>query len=218
MTESALMRAEQLVDREPDRLFVLTAPSGDLELYETPGGELAVWAYRDIRDLVTSCGGGQPWMRASAVELATTARAVGVPILVALDVGHPDGARYPEPDACHREPLPQLRPAAAPPRVWIPTRPPRDGVRQVQVELHAARRGEPMLPVYSTVASLRAGCGPHQAAVAVRPEDIAGIVRAVGARGVAADAVLAERARHQAPVVTWTGNNRSGGARDYGHD
>lgn len=211
MSRAALIAPTDLADHTPGDLLVLTLPEGGLELHETPQDEVVLWAYSKIDKLVESCGDGQPYVSTTSAELARYADSIEPLALVALDVWHPEGRRYPEPDVREQEPIEPLnyeQPDTS--VVWIPTRPVRTGDRRVDVELHCLKPGEPLLLAYSSLDSLRANCGPHQAASAITADSIVEVARQAGASGVVFDAVLAEEARYDAPVVDWTRDNHFG--------
>ncbi len=120
---AALLDMEDLLQRGPEPLFALTVPTGDvLELGETPHSEVLVWLYSEVSLLVESCGAAQPYVRATPAEVADFAAALGVPVLAAVDLWHPAGARYPEPDFEEFEPLEPVQHALAD-VWWVPTLP-----------------------------------------------------------------------------------------------
>lgn len=210
LSRTALRDTADLAARITGDLFVLTLETDELELNQTPQDELVLWAYSGVEYVVEACGPGQPYVRSTAQELAEFAGSIEPVVLVALDVWHPDGARYPEPDVRDAAPLPELD--AEPPDtsvVWIPTRPVRVGDRRVHVELHSAN-GKPQLLAYSSLDALRVNCGPHQAASAISADQISEVAAQAGAYGVVFDAVLAEESRRSAPVTDWTRNNHFG--------
>lgn len=190
--------------REAATLFVLTRPDDALELQEAPGDEVFLWIYSSLLDLVESCGGGQPYVRAEATQVAEFADGHQKSVLAAVDMWHPDGARYPEPNVRDIEPLPMLEPPAPADLsvLWIPSRNGEPGSREVVVELHAADGTGPLLPVFTSVDLLRENCGHHQAASAFRADRIEQVAKQAGADGVVIDPVLAEGARHPAPEPT----------------
>jgi hypothetical protein len=187
-----------------DELLALTLPDGDLELYVTDRDEQVLFCYTESRYLVAACGPGQPWARVRPSSLVASAEAAGRPVFAALDAWHPAGIRYAEPDVRELEPLLPVEPVPPITRVWIPSRPVGPGEKKVHLELHCVVPGEPMVLGYGSLPDLLDACGPHQAAVAVRPQDLDEIVRATGAHGVLMDAVLDEDLRHAAPVVDWS--------------
>ncbi|MGH3948735.1 MAG: hypothetical protein ACRDSE_06395 [Pseudonocardiaceae bacterium] len=204
----ALLDFDDLIERQREHLYVLTYPEGTLELHTTEQGEVIFWLYSDIQNLVESCGSGQPYVRAAAIEVAEFASSFEAPTLAALDVWHPHGARYAEPNESELEPLQPLdyrEPESS--VVWIPTRPVRTGDRLVNVELYCIRPSEPLLLVFDSLEALIANCGPHQAASAISTDRVDEVAMQAGACGIAYNAVLAEEARHDAPVKDWTRTN-----------
>lgn len=196
-----VLDVNDLCSREYGPLFVLTMPDGALELRETQPDEVLLWAFSSLLNLVESCGGGQPYVRAEAGQLADFARRLDKHTLAAVDMWHPDGARYSEPDVRDMEPLQLLEPQvlAALSVVWIPTRPVAVGDREVEVELHPADGAGPLLAVFTSMAALRRNCGPHQPASAIQADSIEKVATQAGAAGIAVDPMLAEGARHLAP-------------------
>lgn len=210
LSRAALQQVGRLVPRCPDRLFGLSLPHGGLEWSQTPWGEAVLWVYSSVRNLVESCGTGQPWVRLTLAELIDIEAAVAVPMVVALDVRYPEGARYPEVDPRQHTPLPHRERVVPPDTVWVPARPPDPLGRRVEVELRHDSSGNPMLLVFSSIKALRAGCGPYQVAVEIRIADIARVVSETGAGSVACDMELPEELRHHASQVDWTRSNRFG--------
>lgn len=204
LSRAALLDPCDLADRGVERAYVLTLLEGVLELETTAQGESVVWAYSTIQGLVAACGGGQPYVAASADDIQDFADRLSGPLLVALDVWHPDGARYDEIRPEDLEPLvPSTFGGAEELTVWIPTRPVREGDREVVAELHSIEPGQPLLLVYSSLERLVQNCGPYQAAAAIGAERIDAVAEQAGAHGVVFDAVLDEGARHRAPVRDW---------------
>ncbi|MGH3757527.1 SAV_915 family protein [Actinophytocola sp.] len=209
LSRAALHQVDRLAHSGIERLYGLSLPRGGLEWSQTPRGEAVLWVYSSIQNLVESCGAGQPWVRLTMADLIDVDATAEVPLLVALDVWHPDGARYPDVDPREWEPLPRReRVADAPDTVWVPARSANPRDRRVEVELRTDSSGGRVLLVYSSIEALRAGCGPHQAAVEILLEDIAQVADDAGAGSVAWDLELAEELRHQTPRVDWTRDNR----------
>ncbi|MPZ00786.1 MAG: hypothetical protein GEU97_22995 [Actinophytocola sp.] len=189
---------------------MLTLPDGGLELAATSQDEVVSWAYSSIGGLVAACGSGQPYVRASVGDVADFADAFDGPVLVALDVWHPEGVRYSEVEPDAMEPLEPLSlDDGDEDVVWVPTRPVREGDWEVVAELHAVEPGEPLLLAYSSLETLLANCGPHQAASAIFANRIDVVAEQAGAHGVAFDAAVAEEARHRAPVRHWARPSRN---------
>lgn len=192
-------------------LWTLTVPGGPLELMETDRGELVLWAYSDFLLLVESCGLGQPYARATPREVADFAAQLDKPLKVAVDVWHPEGRRYPEPDIFEQEPLKPL--IEVPEReerfvhtlVWVPTLPVVDGAPVIEVELHE-HEGRPVLSVFTLRENVHKCCGPYQAAVGIWSPYVGHLAKSLGVE-VAWDPVLAESARHKAPVLNWKLHN-----------
>ncbi|WP_199432667.1 SAV_915 family protein [Qaidamihabitans albus] len=200
LSRAGLLAPDDVAGRVRSDLFVLTSPEGMLELGGTDRNEAVVWAYSTVGLLVESCGNGQPYARLTAHELAE-ALARQSSVFVALDVRHPDGVRYPEPDARdlpHAEELDEEPASAA--VLWVPSQPVRPRDQRADLELHRDDSGRPMLLVYSSLERLRAGCGPYQAAVAIETHLIGEVARDVGAEGVVLNPELAEQARHTSAV------------------
>lgn len=208
---AALQDMEDLALLGSADLYVLTEPDGALELYQSPHSELVIWAYSGVENLVESCGGGQPYVRATPDQIVGFAASIDMPMLLALDVWHPEGARYPEPDARDFEPLEpvdEYQPDLT--VVWIPTLPVRVGDLEVGVELHCSTPGVPLLAAFTSVEALREGCGPFQAAAAVLLDRVGEVARQAGAHCVVFDPTLAESARYNAPVRDWTRRSHFG--------
>src|SRR5262245_1585656 len=97
------------LDRSDDTpLFVLTLPDGNVEVRETHRGDLVVWAYTRLDAMMSWCGAGQPYVRVTARVLRTLNQALDRFLYVALDLTHPDGARYAEPDWRELDHLPMV--------------------------------------------------------------------------------------------------------------
>lgn len=101
--------------------------------------------------------------------------------LVGLDVAPPEGHRYPEPEVSE---LPDVEPWEPVQRqlLYVASRPMRSWTDLVELELQPDKRGRLMALAYTSEDELAAGCGPHQAWVAI-PSDLIG--EAVGAASVA---------------------------------
>lgn len=206
---AALRDADQLADAKIDAFFVLTYPEGGLEVATTEHGEVFLWVYSDVPYLTDACGDGQPYVPVTLAEFAAFADGQGSVVLVALDVWHPEGERYPALNASEMEPLDELEVSSGDEAlVWIPSRPVHAGDREVQAELHSIAPGQPLLLAYDSLEALQAGCGPYQAAAAISAERIDHVAHQTGAYGVAFNAVLADEARHKAPVRDWVRESR----------
>jgi hypothetical protein len=174
-------------------LFVLTMPDGNVEVRETHRNELVVWAYTRLAPMLACCGGGQPFVRATASELRTVSTALDRFVYVAVDLLHPDGARYPEPDWRDLEHLPLIDTTVPDTSLlWVPIRASTVGATKAIVEMVADEEGEPRLLVYTSLATLRAKLGAHRAAASFRAEVLDRLVRDLDARSVVFDATVAE--------------------------
>lgn len=213
MTLEALVDVNTLAARyKSTTLWVLTLPEGPLELMETDRGELVLWAYSDFGLLIQSCGLGQPAVRATAMEVADFAAALDRPVRAVVDIWHPDGARYPEPDIFEAEPLEEVDETAWETNpnyentvVWIPTRPISVGDKAVNVELHQAD-GRRVLSVFTARENVHAACGPYQAAGAIWTPDIGATAERFDAE-IVFDPVLEETSRHTGAVLDWKRHN-----------
>jgi hypothetical protein len=199
----SLVPPEDLVSDGIDEPYVLALPDGDIELWKSDRGELFVFAYSTVPLLVESCGAAQPAARLTVARLDELQAGLRAALLVALDVRHPDGHRFPETDIREREPLAHAEHLSAPAEVWIPSFPLLPGDSAARVELYGPAGGDPMLFAYWSLADLRAACGPYQAAVSVRADDLRQVAEEAGAAGVLFDAELSEELKHQQPVVDW---------------
>ncbi|MQA12435.1 MAG: hypothetical protein GEU98_28700 [Pseudonocardiaceae bacterium] len=190
-----------------ERLYVLVEPEhGGPELSPTEkDNELCLWLYTGVRLLIESRGDGQPYAATTAAEIVTLAAELDVTVLAAIDMWHPGGARYPEPDRHDFDPLEPLddQPPPEEPVVWIPTRPVRAGDRRVNAELHGTRAGEKLLLVFESPEQAWAACGQFQAVSAIRADRIDKIAQDCGANGVVFNGWLDEDVRHTAPIVDW---------------
>jgi hypothetical protein len=197
---AGLVALDDLTARVGTDLFVVTMPGGELETWHTERNEAVVWAFSRIGLLVESCGNGQPYVRVSASRLAEVLAGHGA-VFVSLDMRHPDGVRYPEPEPdelSYADELPDEYAAAA--ALWVPSEPVRARDQRVDLELHRDEAGRPMLLVYSSLERLRAGCGPHQAAVAIETDRVGQVARQLGVAGIVLNGELPEQARHAEPV------------------
>lgn len=203
LDRNALVLPEDLDDDRAEPPLALTLPDGDVELWHADRGELFLFAYTGLAELVESCGPGQPYVPLRPAELAGLQDRLAAPVLVAVDARHPDGARYPERNRRAREPLDYAQRLTPLSEVWIPSLPMAPGDQAARVELYAETAGEPMLLAYPSLDDLYAACGPHQAAVSVRVEVLHQVAEEAGAHGVLFGAELSEELRHQRPVVDW---------------
>lgn len=211
LSRAALLDMEDLAVRGTEVIYVLTYPEGVLDLYQSPHSELVMWLYSSLENLVEACGAGQPYVRAAPEQVVGFAEMLETPVLAALDVWHPEGSRYPEPDVREVEPLEPME-AYAPDQsvMWIPTRPVRVGDLEVGVEVHCNDQGVPLLAVFTSIEALRESCGPYQAASAIRSDRVEEVAWQAGAQGVVFDPMLADSARYNAPRRDWTRRNRLG--------
>ncbi|OZM74691.1 hypothetical protein CFN78_00110 [Amycolatopsis antarctica] len=194
--------AGELAERDVVSLSVTTLPDGRMEALPSGRGELIVFAYTDAENVVTACGPGQPWDVVGIAELVRTADQSSPPMVFAVDMWHPAGARYPRPDIRDQEPLPSEPEAEPITEVWILALLPVAG--GAGVELFSVEPGEAVLLGYRSLADMRACCGPHQAAVQVRPEDVDAVIAEAGADGLLFDVRLGEGVRREHTVVDWT--------------
>lgn len=211
LSRAALLDMADLAVRAPEVLYVLTYLDGVLELYQSPHNELVMWLYSGVENLVEACGVGQPYVRATPEQVGGFAEILATPVLAALDVWHPEGSRYPEPDVREVEPLEPMEEYALDQSVmWVPTRPVRVGDLEVGVELHSNDQGIPLLAVFTSIEALRESCGPYQAASAIRSDRVEEVAWQAGAQGVVFDPMLAESARYNAPRRDWTRRSHFG--------
>lgn len=192
----ALRPLDDLEIDDDTPLFVLTMPEGNVEVRETNRGELVVWAYTRLEPALACCGTGQPFVRVDTRELRGVGKALGRFVYVALDLWHPDGARYPEPDWRDLEHLPLIDTTVPDTSLlWIPIRASTVGTTKVIVEMVADERDEPLLLVYTSLARLRAELGEWRAAASFHADLLGQLIRDVGARSVLFDAEVAEHDR-----------------------
>lgn len=210
---SALLPPEDLVEHVgTGQLYALFDP--ELEAPEVTRlhseDQGCVWVYSSVDLLIESCGDGQPYVALTASQVVELATAVDGMLLAALDVWHPEGARYPEPDPQEFAPLePIATDSMNDSLVWIPTRPVRSGDRDVSAELYGRRPGEKLLLLFDSQEQAWEACGPYQALSAVRLDDLDAVVRASGADGVVAgNGMVSEEARHTGPVQDWLRDSR----------
>jgi hypothetical protein len=195
-------------DRLPEELFAasvsphLGRSEMLFELRETKAGQLAIMLYSSLPALVRACGTGQAWTKIHNVDLPWLARTVGFDVLV-FDLALPAELRNPD---LHATEFPDLDaiPADRNPmdKIYVPSKPFRDGDRQVRMELQPDQDGNPALLVYFSAEQLRAGCGPHQPWVAFPIKDLRWLARRAGARSVLFNAILNDAARHPASTRT----------------
>lgn len=203
LTRAALLDFDDMGELGLDHLYVLALPGAGIEVWETPHSERVPFGYSGIQHLVDACGEGQPFDRLTVAELERATDGLGS-VLVALDVWHPEGHRYPRPDP--RE-TPDPEPVDAVPDdgiLLVPTRPRPAGARAVEVELIADTAGQRVLCAFTSWEMLVMGCGPHQAWEPVAGENLSYLAYEVGADQVCFDPVLPKHSRHRAPVLDWT--------------
>lgn len=203
---AGLVVVDDLAERVPDAMFVLVLPADDgrssgVELWVTPRGEWVLLAFSSIQALVGACGAGQPWAPVSRDQLRTLCEELRV-TLIGLDLAPPEGHRYPEPAVSE---LPDLEPWEPVQRqlLYVASRPMRSWTDLVQLELQPDKRGRLLALAYTSEDELVAGCGPHQAWVAIPSDLIGEAVGRSGADGVLFNPMLAEESRHTAPVQNW---------------
>lgn len=124
--------------------------------------------------------------------------------IVALDLPLPTGHRYPEPDVHERPDLAAAMPLDDDGLLYLASRPVRSWNDLVELELQPDARGRLMVLAFTTQEQLAAGCGPHQAWVAVPADLVDEAAFRADADGVLFNPVLAEESRHTAPVQDWT--------------
>lgn len=197
-------RPIDLAARGVRKLYVVTTPDGEADTLPNARGEYVVFAYTGLRRLLAACGSGQPWARCGVATLVRSAHSCDVPLVVAVDVWHPEGARYPDLDIREMEPLEPAEHVPPIAEVWIASLPMAAGARQARAELYAPDRSQPVMLAYDSLEQLHTCCGPYQAAVSVRTEHLADVARDAGATDVVFGAVLDEQLRHQAGVLDWT--------------
>lgn len=207
VVEAGLVRVDDFAERLPSSVFVLTVPPegdrpGGLEVWTTGRNERALAAFSLVSWLMSTCGTGQPWVEVPTSTLKTLCLKQGVQA-VALDLPLPTGPRYPEIDNRDQAPL---EPAEPEPElgeyVYMPSRPVRAGQGMVEVEMQQHRR-KLVVPTYTSPEALEAGCGPHQAWVSVRIDDLPAVIEDLEADGALLNPELSEAARHQGPVRDW---------------
>lgn len=207
LTDVELLATEELAAGAPADLILPTLPDGRLEGFPADDDQFVVFGYTDVPGLVTACGAGQPSRRVDTAQVLEWVRRAKVDAWFAIDVWHPAGRRYPQPDPLDFEPVPYAEQVSPSVEFWIPTRPVRPGAAVIQAELFAVTPGAPMLLAYESAEELQACCGPHQDAVSIDPADLESVVVSTGAHGVLFGAVLTDDARHQAPVLDWTAHD-----------
>lgn len=210
-----LVVPEDLAEKPDVEFYVAMLPEdegGLVELVETDKNqEGVIYAYTTLRNLLTACGGGQPYKIQTAAQLDQVAdNTDGYALLVAIDVWHPEGHRYPEPDWREFAPLDFMSdrlPDEA--LLYIPTRPAKPGDQRYYPELYGTRPGEALLLAWSTPEMGWQACGPNQFLAAVHADRLEAIAHQVGATGVVVnEAVLDLNVRHQEPVVDWVRETR----------
>lgn len=204
----ALVRVDDVAELLPERVFVLVTPpaadrSSEVELRRTGRNELVAVAYSTIDALVGACGSGQPWAQLTRARLIEICRALRV-VAVVLDAVVDPAPRYPELDSRSEAPLEVLTPAhTLDGYLYIPSRPVREGMHQMQVELQLDRKRRPVMLAFTCPDTLAAGCGPYQPWVKIHVDDVPAAAEEAGAQGVVLNPVLAEQSRHAAPVRDW---------------
>lgn len=210
---AALVVPEDLVKRpELERLYLLLDLEHDAPEVTTagPAEEGVLWAYTTVPLLVESCGSGQPYLAVTPSQIVELTTVIDETLLVAVDVWHPDGARFPEPEPRELEPLGQAEiERTRDPLVWIPTRPVRRGDRRVSADLHGTRPGEKLLLVFGSPEQAWQACGPYQALSAIHVDNVEAVAQECGAQQVVTNGVLSEQAQHRAPVRDWTREDSS---------
>ncbi|MPY99920.1 MAG: hypothetical protein GEU97_18400 [Actinophytocola sp.] len=211
-----LVRIDDLGSAGLSELFVLTVRDAGFDTeFQTTRGEPVLWAYSSIEALVDACGNGQPYERLTVADLVAASSRVDARFVVALDVRHPDGVRYPEPELADMEPLEPIDETARDTSVvWVPTRPLSTIDRRVDVELHSNVSGERLLLVFSSLERLRATCGPQQVAAAIQADRIGVVAERLGAHGVVFDAQVSHAAPPSPSRHEQTVRNRFGYEED----
>lgn len=205
-----LILIEDLGD-SPEYVYLLIDPDANRPELSTTGktNEVALWAYTTVLLLTESCGDGQPYTTVTPAQLRNFANELDTTALLAIDIRHPAGVRYPGTPWTEIEPITPMAPENPDePVVWIPTRPARKGDRQVVAELHGTKPGENLLLVFGTPEEAWEACGPYQSLTAVRLDRLQTVASECGANAIVANGWLDESARHQTPVQDWTRKKR----------
>ncbi|MCT2587070.1 SAV_915 family protein [Actinophytocola gossypii] len=185
-------------------LFVLTLPEGNVEVRETHRDELVVFAYTRLDWLFACCGGSQPFVRATVRELRTVGTVLDQFVYAAVDLWHPEGERYPEPDWRDFEPLPLIDTTVPDSTLlWVPIRAGSVGTTKAVVEMATGEHGEPLLLVFSSLARLRAELGEGRAAASVRADHLQRMIDDLGARSVVFDPTVPPQKQDFAREATW---------------
>ncbi|WAL63193.1 SseB family protein [Amycolatopsis cynarae] len=178
------LSADELADRLPERVFVLTLPAHaptapGIEIWASRRGDRILLAFSSLEVLTAACGSGQPWTRLSRDELSRLAAAMDAN-LVGLDVAPPEGHRYPGPGGTGNAGT-----VPGPPSVlYLASRPMRAAGDQVELELQRDPEGRLMVLAYTSTDELVRGAGAGQGWVAIPAHQLGEAVAAAKAYGV----------------------------------
>lgn len=194
-------------ERCPDGLYVLTVPvdGGErVEVWELQGGSTAIVGFSSVTELVAACGAGQPFRHIDADEIEHVCF-VSATETVVINTPIPVEPRYPDVDVVEAPELavPSEPDQGSTPLAYLPSRPSYPGDAQVGLELQPYG-GRLALLVYTSPEALEQGCGPHQAWIAVHPDDLDLVAAQAGANQMLFNPTLADESRHDRPVVDWS--------------
>src|SRR5690606_14599430 len=91
-----LILIEDLGD-SPEYVYLLIDPDANRPELSPTGktNEVALWAYTPVLLLPESCGDGQPYTTVTPAQLRNFANELDTTALLAIDIRHPAGVRYP---------------------------------------------------------------------------------------------------------------------------
>lgn len=202
-----LVRRDDIGEALPDRVFVLCCPEatapGLPELRRTERNELMIAVYSSLTLLVAVYGEGAPWVEVSRDALEEACGRFDATV-ISLDTVLPEVPDYPASDVRDQPDLAEIEPDPVDGHyLYIPSRPVRNGQTRAHLELQRYQ-GNRTLLAYTSPEQLTAGCGPHQAWVAVHADRLATVMEQCGAERVLFNPELSETARHTGPVHDWT--------------
>ena len=160
-------------------------------------GRLVLPVYSSMERLIACCGSDQPWMLLPADRLPELARGGGFDVVV-VDVDVRRELRGSAAGEVGREPVWDDAESAEWELVYVPSRPFFPGDEQARLELQPMPGGRLALMAYSSLGTLRRGCGPHQRWVAVPAGLLDEARRQARADTIVLDTPLPQRLRHEA--------------------
>lgn len=150
----------------PETVFVLAqrgqAGPGPPEVWRSERGERLAAVYSSLTLLVAACGDGAPWVEVGRNDLESACDRLGI-TMVTLDAALPEVPHYPAPDVRTQPDLAEQDEVPVDcSLLYVPSRPVREGQREVRLELQPYQ-GKRALLAFTSPEELAAGCGQQQA-------------------------------------------------------